>query len=93
MSGNGMDKRALSERDICTKFITPAILKANWQPHLFREEVNLTAGRVVVRGNTATRVSHPEVPGGPPPRGREPGRGPGSGRKAGESRAVNGAIV
>jgi len=25
-----MDKRALSERDICTKFITPALRKAGW---------------------------------------------------------------
>ena len=31
-----MDKKSLSERDICTKFITPAILKADWvsQNHL-----------------------------------------------------------
>ena len=25
-----MDKRGLSERDICTKFITPALRKAGW---------------------------------------------------------------
>ncbi len=31
-----MDKKSLSERDICTKFITPAILKSGWdnQKHL-----------------------------------------------------------
>jgi len=28
-----MDKRELSERDICTKFITPAIQQAGWQQH------------------------------------------------------------
>ncbi|MDX9786674.1 MAG: hypothetical protein RBT11_07855 [Desulfobacterales bacterium] len=26
-----MDKKKLSERDICTKFITPAIEQAGWQ--------------------------------------------------------------
>ncbi len=47
---------ALSERDICTKFITPAIAAAGWNTHnQMREEVNLTAGRVVVRGNRAAR--------------------------------------
>ena len=25
-----MDKKSLSERDICTKFITPAVKKAGW---------------------------------------------------------------
>ena len=25
-----MNKKALSERDICTKFITPALVKAGW---------------------------------------------------------------
>ena len=25
-----MNKKDLSERDICTKFITPAIIKAGW---------------------------------------------------------------
>lgn len=25
-----MDKRSLSEREICTKFITPALRKAGW---------------------------------------------------------------
>lgn len=28
-----MDKFLLSERDICTKFITPAIVQAGWQQH------------------------------------------------------------
>ncbi len=27
---SAMDKRGLSERDICTKFITPALRKAGW---------------------------------------------------------------
>ena len=45
-----MDKKQLSERDICTKFITPAIQQAGWRQNQFREEVTLTDGRVMVRG-------------------------------------------
>ncbi len=60
-----MDKLKLSERDICTKFITPAILEAGWTQTQFREEVNLTDGRVMVRGRLASRVKNPEAKGGP----------------------------
>lgn len=60
-----MDKKSLSERDICTKFITPAILQAGWQQHEFREEVPLTLGRVMVRGTLAARIKNPEAKGGP----------------------------
>jgi type I restriction enzyme R subunit len=60
-----MDKYLLSERDICTKFITPAIQKAGWQQHQFLEEVRLTDGRVMVRGKLAARIKNPEAKGGP----------------------------
>ncbi|MCK5312223.1 MAG: DEAD/DEAH box helicase family protein [Desulfobacteraceae bacterium] len=51
-----MNKKNLSERDICTKFITPAIEKAGWDIQLqVREEVSLTKGRVIVRGKIHTR--------------------------------------
>jgi type I restriction enzyme, R subunit len=60
-----LDKSTLSERDICTKFITPAIQRADWQQHQFREEVQLTDGRVTVRGKLAARIKNPEVKGGP----------------------------
>lgn len=60
-----MDKYQLSERDICIKFITPAIQQAGWQQHQFREEVNLTDGRVMVRGKLAARVKNPDAKGGP----------------------------
>ena len=60
-----MDRYQLSERDICTKFITPAIQAAGWGLECFREEVKLTAGRVVVRGKLAARVTNPEAQGGP----------------------------
>jgi len=60
-----VDKYVLSERDICTKFITPAIRQAGWEQRQFREEVNITDGRVMVRGKLATRIVNPEVKGGP----------------------------
>ena len=38
-----MNKKELSERDICTKFITPALRQAGWDEQTrFREEVSLT---------------------------------------------------
>jgi type I restriction enzyme, R subunit len=60
-----MDKSQLSERDICTKFITPAIQGAGWQHFQFREEVKITAGRVIVRGKLAYRLQNPNAKGGP----------------------------
>jgi len=46
----------LSERDVCTKFITPAIEQAGWDVQIqVREEVTLTAGKVVVRGKLVAR--------------------------------------
>jgi type I restriction enzyme R subunit len=60
-----MDKYQLSERDICTKFITPALQQAGWEQHQFREEVNLTDGRVMVRGKLASRIRNPNAKGGP----------------------------
>lgn len=51
-----MYKKDLSERDICTKFITPAILKAGRnKDSQIREEVSFTAGKVIVRGKLVSR--------------------------------------
>ncbi len=51
-----MDKRSLTERDICTKFITPALRKAGWDEMVqIREEVSFTKGRIIVRGKLVTR--------------------------------------
>ena len=51
-----MNKQQLSERDICTKFITPALVRAGWDVQLhIREEVTFTKGRVIVRGKMTTR--------------------------------------
>ena len=51
-----MDKKSLSERDICTKFITPALRKAGWDEMMqIREEVSFTKGRIIVRGKLVSR--------------------------------------
>jgi type I restriction enzyme R subunit len=60
-----MDLHELSERDICSKHILPAILRAGWPHEHIREEVKLTAGRVIVRGKVAERIKNPESKGGP----------------------------
>jgi type I restriction enzyme R subunit len=54
---DGLDKKSLSERDICTKFITPAIVDvAGWDRDAqIREEVSLTKGRIIVKGKLHTR--------------------------------------
>lgn len=50
------NKKALSERDICTKFITPALEQAGWDMQKqVREEVGFTDGRIYVKGNLTTR--------------------------------------
>ncbi len=54
-----MDKKKLSERDICTKFITPALEHAGWDiTTQIREEFPLTRGRIIVRGKLHTRAKH-----------------------------------
>ncbi|WP_200330606.1 hypothetical protein [Thiocystis violacea] len=51
-----MNKKDLSERDICTKFITPALRNAGWDEQLqIREEVSFTKGRIIVRGKLVSR--------------------------------------
>jgi len=51
-----MEKKGLSERDICTKFIVPALQQAGWDiQHQVKEEVTFTKGRVIVRGRLHTR--------------------------------------
>lgn len=51
-----MNKKNLSERDICTKFITPAVKDAGWNINKqIREEVSFTDGRIIVQGKLYTR--------------------------------------
>ncbi len=51
-----MDKKSLSERDICTKFITPALRAAGWDIDTqVLEEVSFTDGKIFVRGKLTAR--------------------------------------
>lgn len=51
-----MDKTALSETDIITKFILPAVDRAGWDNMTqIRQEVKLRDGKVVVRGQIGAR--------------------------------------
>src|SRR5690606_26843965 len=51
-----MNKKDLSERDICTKFINSSIKKAGWNMRTqVREEVSFTDGRIIIQGNLYTR--------------------------------------
>ncbi|MFW6415564.1 MAG: EcoAI/FtnUII family type I restriction enzme subunit R, partial [Thermodesulfobacteriota bacterium] len=51
-----MEKKSLSERDICTKYITPALESVGWDIRSqVREEVTLTQGRIIVKGKTFKR--------------------------------------
>ena len=53
---NIMNKKSLSERDICTKFITPNLVEAGWDLDTqVREEVGFTDGRIYVRGKMHAR--------------------------------------
>jgi len=50
------NKKDLSERDICTQFILPALVKSGWDvAKQIREEVFFTDGRIFVKGNKTTR--------------------------------------
>ena len=54
-----MNKKQFSERDICTKYITPALERAGWDiATQVREEFSLTNGRIIVRGKLHTRAKN-----------------------------------
>lgn len=54
----GINKTHLSETDIITKFILPAIKEAGWNVMTqIRQEVKLRDGKVVVRGKLAARLA------------------------------------
>ena len=49
---NYVNKKDLSERDICSKYITPSLINAGWDlERQIREEVSFTDGRIIVRKN------------------------------------------
>jgi len=50
------DKQALSEQDICTQYILPALVSAGWDiRRQVREQVYFTDGRIYVKGNLTHR--------------------------------------
>jgi type I restriction enzyme R subunit len=50
-----MNKRALSETEICDRFITPALQRAGWLLERMRREYSFTDGRIIVRGRLVSR--------------------------------------
>ena len=53
----GFKKSALSEADIISKFILPALKNVGWDPmSQIRQEVKLRDGKVIVRGQVAARI-------------------------------------
>ena len=51
-----IDKKSLSERDICSKYITPALQHAGWNIQTqILEEVSFTDGKIYVRGKLTAR--------------------------------------
>jgi len=54
-----IDKKKLTERDICSKYITPALISSGWDLLIqIREEFPLTNGRIIVRGQLHTRAKN-----------------------------------
>ena len=51
----GMNKKALSEADICDRYITPALENAGWTNTQWRREFSFTDGKVIVRGKMVAR--------------------------------------
>jgi type I restriction enzyme R subunit len=50
------NKKDLSERDICTQYILPALVKAGWNVEKqIREQVFFTDGRIIVKGKKTVR--------------------------------------
>jgi len=55
-------EKNLSEQDVTTKFIIPALEKAGWDSTTqIREQYSFTAGRIVVRGKTVKRGDQKRV--------------------------------
>lgn len=54
-----MDKKQLTEQDISSKFILPALMQSGWDLLTqIREQYPLTKGRIIVRGKLHTRAKH-----------------------------------
>ena len=53
--GTGVDKSQLTEQEIRTQYITPAIKAAGWAVPQIREEYAITKGRIMARGGSYKR--------------------------------------
>jgi len=52
-----LNKKDLSESDICAKYVTPAVTSAGWdEVTQIRREAYFTKGRIIVRGKLVTRA-------------------------------------
>lgn len=50
-----VNKKALSESDICDRYITPALTRAGWASNRWRREFGFTDGKIIVRGKLVAR--------------------------------------
>ena len=50
-----MDKKQLSETEIRSQYITPAIKSSGWTDVQIRQEYPITKGRIIARGGTYKR--------------------------------------
>lgn len=50
-----MYKKSLSESDISSKYITPALIASGWTEDKIRREFSFTKGRIKVKGKTIAR--------------------------------------
>lgn len=50
-----MNKRSLTEQEIRSQFIRPALVDAGWEQGVIREEYAFTNGRMKIAGQKATR--------------------------------------
>ena len=50
-----MNKKSLSETDICDRYISPALVRSGWDETRWRREYFFTAGRIIVRGQLVAR--------------------------------------
>ena len=50
-----MNKKSLSESDICDRYISPALLASGWDETRWRREYAITPGRFIVRGEMIAR--------------------------------------
>lgn len=50
-----MNKKSLSESDICDRFISPSLVRSGWEETRWRREYAFTDGRIIVRGELVAR--------------------------------------